>query len=248
MNEIALVTGANKSIGFEVAKGLARAGCTVLVGARNTEAGERAAAELRAQNLDARAIEVDLDRVETAQAAAARIEREFERLDILVNNAAISLGGSKEPEKRDGPPSKASLKALELLFRTNFIGTVAVTQAMLPLLRRSPSARIVNVSSDLGSISGYADPAWKYQFVKVLGYSASKAALNMFTAQLANELRAEGIKVNSTNPGFTATDLNNHAGPQTVEEGAAETIRIALLRNADSPTAGFFETAGPLQW
>ncbi len=245
--EIALVTGANKSIGFEVAKGLARAGCTVLLGARNMEAGERAAAELRGLQLDARAIEIDLDRESTAEAAAARIESEFGRLDILVNNAGINMGNHKDAAKKDGPPSTASLQALALIMKTNFIGTVAVTQAMLPLLRRSPRARIVNVSSDLGSITGYADPAWKYQFVKVLGYSASKAALNMFTAQLSSELRKEGIKVNSSNPGYTATDFNNHSGPQTVEQGAAETIRLAL-DGPDGPTGGFFETAGALRW
>ena len=246
-SDLALVTGANKSIGFEVSKELARAGCTVLMGARNMEAGERAAAELRAQNLDVRAIRIDLNQEETARAAAARIESEFGRLDILVNNAGITLGVHGPVNKGDDAPSRASLEALDLTMRTNFIGTVAVTQAMLPLLRRSPHARIVNVSSDLGSITGYADPTWKYQFVKLLGYSASKAALNMFTAQLASELREAGIKVNSSNPGYTATDFNNHSGPQTVEQGAAETVRLALL-GPDGPTGGFYETAGALRW
>ncbi len=135
--------------------------------------------------------------------------------------------------------------------KTNFIGTLAVTQAMVPLLRHAArengSANIVNVSSDLGSITGNADPNWKYAKVKFLGYSASKAALNMLTAQLAMELREEGIKVNSSNPGYTKTDFNNHHGTQTVEEGAAETIRLALQTD-DGHTGGFFETEGPLPW
>ena len=243
--KIALVTGANKSIGYEVVKGLARAGCTVYLGARKPEAGREAAGKLREENLTVHPIELDLLNRETIQAAAKRIEAEHGRLDILVNNAGIA------ENKVDGPPSKAAVDAIERILQTNFLGTLVVTQAMLPLLRKAASeggdAHIVNVSSDLGSITGNADPNWKYAKIKFLGYSASKAALNMLTAQLAMELREEGIKVNSSNPGYTATDFNNHSGPQTVEQGAAETIRLAL-DGPDGPTGGYFETAGSLPW
>jgi NAD(P)-dependent dehydrogenase (short-subunit alcohol dehydrogenase family) len=130
---------------------------------------------------------------------------------------------------------------------TNFFGTLAVTQAMLPLLRKATAGRVVNVSSGLGSLAWNADPNWEYAPVKLLGYNASKAAMNMLTVQLAYELRGTAIKVNSSNPGYTATDLNGHRGHQTVEEGAAETVRLALLPAA-GPTGGFFETTGPDPW
>ncbi len=254
MNEakqrVALVTGANKSIGFQVAKELAREGCTVYLGARKLQAGKEAADRLAAENLKVHPIELDLLNQETIDAAAARIEKEQGRLDILVNNAGI-IYDPRVTDKPDGAPSKTSLEAVETTMKTNFFGTLAVTQAMLPLLRHAASEKrgtnIVNVSSDLGSITGNADPNWKYSKVKFLGYSASKAALNMLTAQLAVELREEGIKVNSSNPGFTKTDFNNHQGTLTVEEGAAETIRLALA-SEDGATGGYFETAGPLPW
>jgi NAD(P)-dependent dehydrogenase (short-subunit alcohol dehydrogenase family) len=130
---------------------------------------------------------------------------------------------------------------------TNFFGTLAVTQAMLPLLRKSAAARIVNVSSGLGSLKWNADPNWEYAQVKLLGYNASKAAMNMLTVKLAYELSGTMIKVNASNPGYTATDLNGHRGHQTVAQGAAETVRLALLP-ADGPTGGFFETSGPDPW
>lgn len=254
MNEtkqrVALVTGANKSIGLQVARELAREGCTVYLGARKLEAGKEAADRLGAENLQVHPIELDLLNQKTIDTAAARIEKEQGRLDILINNAGI-IYDPRVTSRPDGSPSKTSVEAVETTMKTNFLGTLAVTQAMLPLLRRAASekggANIVNVSSDLGSITGNADPDWKYAKVKFLGYSASKAALNMLTAQLAVELREEGIKVNSSNPGYTKTDFNNHTGTQTVEEGAAETIRLAL-QTGNGPTGGYFETAGSLPW
>ena len=131
--------------------------------------------------------------------------------------------------------------------RVNFLGAIAVTQAMLPNLREAASARIVNVSSGLGSLTMHGDPNWRFASAKPIGYCASKAALNMFTVQLAYELRETAIKVNSANPGFTATDLNGHSGTQTVAEGAAEIIWLALLL-ADGPTGGFFDSSGPNPW
>ncbi len=238
--KIALVTGANKGIGFEVSRQLAKAGCVVLLGSRDASRGQQAADKLRAENLDVRAIELDVTRPESIDASAAAISSEFGRLDILVNNAGIA-------DQSDGPPSVAKLEAVERIMKTNFFGAISVTQALLPLLKKSAAGRIVNVSSELGSLTSNSDPNWKYAFAKFLGYCSSKAALNMLTVQLAYELRDTPIKVNSANPGYTATDLNNNSGHQTIEEGAAETIRLSLLPD-DGPTGGFFETSGPDPW
>jgi NAD(P)-dependent dehydrogenase (short-subunit alcohol dehydrogenase family) len=238
-NRIALVTGANKGIGLEVARGIAKSGYVVLLGARNPTTGGEAADTLAREGLDARFVELDVTRRETISAAAARVAAEFGKLDVLVNNAGIA-------DPHDGPPSRASVDAIERVLRTNFLGAVAVAQAVLPLLRKSKAGRIVNVSSELGSISRQGDPGWKYVPVKVLGYCASKAALNLFTVQLAFELRDQGIAVNSVNPGFTATDLNAHRGQQTVEEGAAEIVRVALQEHG--PTGKFLETGGEPAW
>ena len=239
-SRIALVTGANKGIGFEIARQLGRAGCTVMLGARNAELGRKAAAELSEEEIDVRFVELDVAREGTAHDAAATIASEFGQLDILVNNAGIV-------DRSDGPPSTTKVEAVERTLRTNFLGALAVTQALLPLLRKSSAGRIVNVSSGLGSLEYNAD--WESEFanVKYLGYSASKAALNMLTVQLAFELRETRIKVNSADPGFTATDLNQHRGYQTVEQGAAEAVRLALLPE-DGPTGGFFSSTGRNPW
>ena len=239
-DRIALVTGANKGIGLEIARQLARRGMTVYVGARDGGRGTAAAEQLQGEGLAARFVEVDVLREETIRAAAATIEAAHGRLDVLVNNAGIA-------DRGDGPPSRADLDAVRRTLLTNFVGPAAVAQAMLPLLRRSPAGRIVNVSSGLGSLAQNADPRWAYAPVKFLGYSASKAALNMLTVQLAFELTDTPIKVNSADPGYTATDLNDHRGTQTVEEGAAEAVRLALLPD-DGPTGGYFSSSGPVPW
>ncbi len=237
---IALVTGANKGIGFEVTRRLAMAGMTVVLGARNAGLGEAAAIRLRAENLDVRFIELDVVRRATIESAAATILADFGRLDVLVNNAGIN-------DPADGQPGVVELDTVRHVMETNFFGTLAVTQAMLPLLRKGPAGRIVNVSSGLGSLTWNADPNWVYAPVKLLGYNTSKAAMNMLTVQLAYELRDTAIKVNSANPGYTATDLNGHRGHQTVEQGSAETVRLALL-SPGGPTGGFFETTGTDPW
>ena len=236
---VALVTGANKGIGFEVARAMAKSGYLVLLGARNPTTGREAADALTREQLDVRFVELDVTRIETISAAAARFDAELGTLDVLVNNAGIA-------DPHDGTPSRVSVDVIERVLRTNFLGAVATSQAMLPLLRRSDAGRIVNVSSDLGSITRHGDPAWNDSQVKVLGYCASKAALNMFTVQLAFELKDQGIAVNSVNPGFTATDLNGHRGQQTVEEGAAEIVRVALQEHG--PSGKFLETGGELIW
>ena len=238
--KVALITGANKGIGFEVSRQLGRAGYTVLLGARNLDLGQKAADVLKSESLDVQAIELDITNASTIEAAAKTISAEFHKLDVLVNNAGIVV-------PNDGLPSALSVDAVEATFKTNFLGPIAVTQAMLPLLREAPEARIVNVSSGLGSITQNSDPSWPYAQVKYLGYNGSKAALNMFTVHLAWELRDTKIKVNSADPGYTATDLNQNRGHQTIEEGAAETVRLALLPS-DGPTGGFFDNAGSVPW
>ena len=240
VKKTALVTGANKGIGFEVTRQLAAARCTVLLGARNKALGEEAVATLKSEGGQVHYLSLDLDDPGTIAAAARDIEADFGHLDILVNNAGIVGQG-------DGLPSSSSLDAIERAFRVNFLGTVAVTQAMLPLLRKAPSASIVNVSSGLGSLTKSGDRAGSYAAAKYLGYVASKAALNMLTVQLAWELRDTRIIVNSADPGFTATDLNQHRGTQSIPEGSAEIIRLALL--PDDGVSGTFSNAqGVVPW
>ncbi|MGF6774343.1 NAD(P)-dependent dehydrogenase (short-subunit alcohol dehydrogenase family) [Paraburkholderia sp. GAS199] len=237
---IALVSGANKGIGLEVTRALAKAGLRVLLGARDAGRGEAAAAQVREEGLDVQFIALDLTDTASVAAAAARIGADHERLDVLVNNAGIV-------DPADGPVSTAGIDAVRRIMETNFFGTLALTQALLPWLRRSNDARIVNVSSGLGSLTWNSDPDWEFAQVKLLGYNASKAALNMLTVHLAYELRETSIKVNAANPGFTATDLNGHRGTQTIEQGAAEAIRLALLP-ADGPSGGFFSAEGVNPW
>jgi NAD(P)-dependent dehydrogenase (short-subunit alcohol dehydrogenase family) len=238
--KIALVTGANKGIGRAIAGQLAKTGMTVLLGARNAAAGEEAAAELRKENLEVHFIPLDLVQPTTIEAAAASIASRFQRLDVLVNNAAIV-------DPADGPPGTANLNSVKRILDTNFHGTLAVTQAMLPLLRKAEQARIVNLSSGLGSLQMNSDPHWGFANFKFIGYCTSKAALNMLTVQLAYELRDTGIKVNAVSPGFVDTDMNQHQGTLTVEEGAAEPVRLALLP-AEGPTGGFFGDGGRYPW
>ena len=238
--KIALITGANKGIGFEVARQFGAQGVTVFLGARDRYLGRVAEEKLKANGADACFIELDVTKPETISRAAEQLRAEHGRLDILVNNAGVHGAG-------DGPPSIVDPDAVRQALEVNFFGVLAVTQAMLPLVRQSPSGRIVMVSSGLGSLTLNGDPDWQFAAVKRLGYNGSKAILNMLTVQLAWELRDTPIKVNTVNPGFTATDLNGYRGIQTVEEGAAETVRQALISD-DAPTGGFFETGGVVPW
>ena len=239
-SRIALITGANKGIGLEIARQLGKADHRVLLGARDASLGEAAASVLKTEGIDVCFIHIDLSKPATIRGAAVTIDADYGRLDVLVNNAGIA-------DRADGPPSKTSIDAVRRIFDTNFFGTLAVTQAMLPLLRKSSSGRIVNVSSGLGSLGHNGDPSWEFAQAKFLGYNSSKAALNMLTVQLAAELQDAGIKVNSADPGFTATDLNAHRGRQTIPEGAAAAVRLALLPD-DGPTGGFFSASNTEPW
>ncbi|MBO0797872.1 MAG: SDR family oxidoreductase [Blastocatellia bacterium] len=247
-NPVALVTGANKGIGLQIAKDLAARGFTVLVGSRNLEHGERAAKSVGA---NAHALQLDVTNQASIAASAERIRNEFGRLDVLVNNAAISHAGkpgrSLEEMVKSGLASVASLDEVRAVFETNVFGVIAVTQAMLPLLREAPAGRIVNVSSSLGSLTMNADPTSPYRAMFGVTYSASKTALNAITLAFALELESTGIKVNAACPGYTATDLNNFEGTRTVEQAAREPVRLALL-DAKGPTGTFSNEDGPLPW
>lgn len=246
---VALVTGANQGIGLQIAKDLVAHGFTVLLGSRNFQRGEAAAKQI---GPDARALQLDVTNPSSITAAAERIRKELGRLDVLVNNAAIS-NTSKLPDmsvqqySKLTRPSNVSLDEMRAVWDTNVFGVLAVTQAMLPLLREAPAARIVNVSSGVGSLTRNSDPAYTYRSIFGPVYPASKTALNAITLAMAIELESTAIKVNAACPGYTKTNLNNYTGTRTVEEGAREPVRLALL-DASGPTGTFSNDEGPLPW
>ena len=242
---VALVTGANQGIGLQIAKDLAVGGMTVLVGSRNLEHGEAAA---RKVGLGAFALQLDVTDQTSITSAAERVRNEFGRLDVLIQNAAISNtkkqpGQSVEEYAKSTRPSNAALDEMRAVWDTNVFGVLAVYQAMLPLLRKTPGSRIVNVSSGVGSLTTNSDPAFPYRAIFGPVYPASKTALNALTVAMAIELEPEGIKVNAVSPGFTRTNLNGYAGTETVEEGAREAVRLALL-GSDGPTGTFTRWKG----
>jgi NAD(P)-dependent dehydrogenase (short-subunit alcohol dehydrogenase family) len=236
---VALVTGANQGVGFQVAKELVANGHIVLVGSRNLERGETAA-----QKIGSGAIAIQLDVTDRASIAAAakRIRTEIGRLDLLVNNAGISnttKGDMSLAEYgRVSQASNASLDEIRAVWETNVFGALAVYQAMLPLLRESSDARIVNVSSGVGSLTANADPSYPYHAHFGPIYPASKAALNAITLAIMVELESTDIKVNLVSPAFTSTNLNGYEGTETVEDGSREVVRVALL-GSDGPTGTF---------
>ena len=230
---IALVTGANKGIGLAIARQLGEQGFAVWLGARDPDRGEAAAAGLREHGLDAQALTLDVTSADGVASAAARLEAEAHGLDILVNNAGISVGGPPPPVTEE------SVDDVRAMLEVNTLGPLRVTQAFLPLLRRSAAPRVVMMSSGLGSISDTADMASLIWDVGAAGYSASKAALNMLTIKLAKALLIDRIKVNAADPGYTATDLNGQSGTRTVEEAARIAVELATLGPL-GPTGGFF--------
>ena len=238
-NRIALVTGANQGVGLQVAKELVANGLTVLIGSRSFVRGEAAAREIGSGAI---AIQLDVTDRASVAAAAERIREEFHRLDLLVNNAALSntrKGSlSLEDYARITLASNASLDEIHAVWETNVFGVLAVYQAMLPLLRESSDARIVNVSSGVGSLAMNADAAYPYRAFFGPVYPASKAALNAMTLAMMVELESTGIKVNLVSPGFTKTNLNGYAGTESVEDGSREVVRVALL-GQDGPTGTF---------
>ncbi len=240
--KVALITGANKGLGFEMARQLAQARVSVILGARDPERGEAAAAKLRAEGLDAHFFKLDVTNPDDHHSAAAFLEQKFGRLDLLINNAGVSLEGLG-----GGKASSTTPDVLRRTFETNFFAPVALTQTLLPLLRKSSAGRIVNMSSILGSQTLHADPASPIYNFKSLAYDSSKAALNSFTIHLAQELRDTKIKVNSAHPGWVKTDMGTDAAPLEISEGAKTGVALALLPD-DGPTGGYFHLGKPLPW
>jgi NAD(P)-dependent dehydrogenase (short-subunit alcohol dehydrogenase family) len=236
---IALVTGANKGIGLEIARQMAKAGTFVLMGARDAGRGVAAVDQLAAEGLDVAFISIAVDDLASVTAAAAKIEVEHGHLDILVNNAGVA-------PKKDGAASAASLDAVRHAFETNFFGTLIVTQAMLPLLRKSEAARIINLSSGLGSLALNGDASNPFYDVRLLGYNASKAALNMLTVSLNAELSGTSVTAVSVCPGLTNTELSGNLGWSTAE-GAAAPAKYALMTNGEA-AGRFVDLQGEVPW
>jgi NAD(P)-dependent dehydrogenase (short-subunit alcohol dehydrogenase family) len=238
-DKTALVTGANKSIGYETARRLGEAGYRVWLGSRDRERGEAAAAELRQKGHDVRVLEIDVASDASVEAAATRVLQEDGRLDVLVNNAGV-LGSMLAP-------SEEPITIIKDVYEVNVFGPIRTTQAFLPLLKAAPRANVVMVSSGLGSLGGLTDPASEFYSINILGYNSSKTALNAATVAFSKELAAAGIKVNSADPGYTATDFNGHSGYRTVGQAAEIIVRLATL-DENGPTGGYFYDEGPLPW
>jgi len=239
--KIALVTGANKGIGYEIAAQLGALGWTVGVGARDTPRREGAVAQLREAGVDAFGVPLDVTDDQSVSAAARLLEERYGRLDALVNNAGITGGGPQQPTTVD-------LAIIRTVVETNVIGVIRVTNAMLPLLRRSASPRIVNMSSSVGSLTRQSGPDRETTTGPVaVAYSPSKTFLNAVTIQYVRELAGTGILINAACPGYVATDLNGFRGVRTPAQGAATAVRLATLPDG-GPTGGFFEDDGVIPW
>jgi NAD(P)-dependent dehydrogenase (short-subunit alcohol dehydrogenase family) len=235
---LALITGANKGIGFEAARQLAALGIRVLIGSRDSKRGQEAVIALKQQGIVAQALAIDVTDAVSIK-AAAQIVQEFGQLDILVNNAGIGLDRFV--------PSEVDIAHVREVMDTNLFGAIATTQAFMPLLRKSAAARIVNVSSMMGSLFHLADPQWVGHQMLYTSYSISKAALNAFTAVLSAELLGSPIKVNSVEPGYTATDMTKGNGFQTVEQAAKVIVKYATIDDA-GPSGGYFDINGRIAW
>jgi NAD(P)-dependent dehydrogenase (short-subunit alcohol dehydrogenase family) len=240
--KVALVTGASVGLGRAIAEMLAGEGCRLAMVARREDRLAKAADEIAMLGHERPlVIAADITQRDAAERIRGEVLAAFGRLDILVNNAGIVA-------EDDGPPSSASLAAVRHIFDTNFFGLLAVTQAMLPLLRKAPAARIVNLSSALGSMAVNGDPSSPFYPSRLIGYNASKAAVNMLTVQLSEELRDTDILVNAVSPGFAQTDLTGGRGRVTAAEAAIAPVRYALLETQDAVTGGFVSVSGTIAW
>jgi NAD(P)-dependent dehydrogenase (short-subunit alcohol dehydrogenase family) len=238
-----LITGANKGLGLEMAMRLGEQGIAVVLGGRKVSAVEKAANDLREKGIDAHALELDVGRDEHVARLADDLAKRFGRLDILINNAGVHLDGFWVGNST----TSGSAKVLRETFETNFFGVVAVTRALVPLLKKSPAGRIVNMSSIMGSLTMHADPSSPIAAGKPFAYDASKTALNAFTVHLAADLAPSGIKVNSAHPGWVKTELGTSDAPMAIDEGAKTGVVLALLPD-DGPTGGFFHAGERLPW
>jgi NAD(P)-dependent dehydrogenase (short-subunit alcohol dehydrogenase family) len=241
--KVALITGANKGLGLETARQLGKLGYTVLIGSRDPLKGEVAARLMRNEGIDVRVVKLDVNRQADIDAAAAMVESEFGKLDVLVNNAGVMI----EKGWTKNTTSETTLENLRATFEANLFAVVAVTKALLPALKKADAARIVNVSSILGSVSLQATKGSPTYSTKLFAYNASKAALNVYTISLAHELRNTKIKVNSAHPGWVKTDLGGSAAPMNVADGAKTEVELATL-GEDGPSGGFFHMGEEIPW
>jgi NAD(P)-dependent dehydrogenase (short-subunit alcohol dehydrogenase family) len=239
--KVALVTGANKGIGFEISRQLGRHGFTVILAARDQKKVADAAARLQGDGLDAHGVVLDVTNPASAEAAARWLDERYGRLDVLVNNAGVShefATGTK--------PSQLTMETLRATYDTNFFGVFAVIQHMLPLLRKSASPRIINQSSTLGSLGTLSDPETPFYGVNLLAYNSSKSALNGLTLAFAKELAGARVSVNSVCPGWVKTDMGTDAAPRTVEQGAAIAVKLATMD--EPPTGKYLDDRGEIRW
>lgn len=242
--KIAFITGANRGIGFQTALELGEKGVTVILGARDKAKGEEAVKKLKAQGIDAVECVFDINQFADHKNVYDFIEKKYGVLDILVNNAGVLL---EKVDAVGNHTSKTSQDTLRKTFDSNFFNLIALTQTLLPLIRKSPAGRIVNLSSILGSLTLHADPDSPIHGFKSIAYDASKAALNAFTIHLADELKGTKIKVNSAHPGWVKTDMGGPDAPMELEDGAKTSVRLALLPD-NGPTGGFFHMEDRLPW
>jgi NAD(P)-dependent dehydrogenase (short-subunit alcohol dehydrogenase family) len=246
--KVAFITGANRGLGLETARELGKLGIVVVLGSRESEKGEAAAGKLRDEGITAESLGFDVTKSQDHQKAYDYFAEKYGRLDILVNNAGVLK--ESQVSTTDSAPnltSAVSPKILRETFETNFFAPVALTQKLLPLIRKGPAGRIVNVSSILGSLTLHSDPNSPIYEFKTFAYDASKAALNAFTVHLAHELRDNKIKVNSAHPGWVKTEMGGPNAPMEVSEGGKTSAQLATLAN-DGPSGGFFHLGQPLPW
>ncbi len=237
--KVALVTGANKGLGFATAKLLGKSDYFVMIGARDEERGYEAELRLKSEMIKAEFVLLDVTDGEHISSAVARVSQEFGKLDVLVNNAGIGI--------QHGPPGTMDIGDLRETMETNFFGPFAVTKAFLPLLRNAQAGRVVNVSTSLASLFSLQDPQWHLFGLDSTAYSISKTALNSLTALFAKELRGTEIKINSVDPGYVITDLTGNKGLKTPEQAAMLVVKYATLEK-DGPTGGFFDENGSKPW
>lgn len=245
--KVAFITGANKGIGLETARGLGKLGVAVVIGSRDEARGRAAADKLRSEGIESvEAVRFDVTRPEDRNEVARHLEGHYGRLDVLVNNAAVELEGTDFGSSRN-TTSTVTPEILRQTFETNFFAVVALTQTLLPLIRKASAGRIVNVSSVLGSLGLHSDPSSVIYDTKPFAYDGSKTALNAFTVHLAHELRGTNIKVNSAHPGWVRTELGGSAAPLDLAEGGKTSVQLATLPD-DGPTGGYFHLGEPLPW
>ncbi len=241
--KVAFITGGNRGLGFETARQLGKQGIRVVIGSRDLEKGKAAAEKLKVEGVKAEAVRFDITKAADYKEVYKYLDRHYGRLDILINNAGIS----RENFMSGNKTSSTSAEVLHETFDTNFFGAVQLTQTLLPLIRKAPAGRIVNLSSILGSLALHADPQSPIYDAKAFAYDASKAALNAFTVHLAHELRDTKIKVNSAHPGWVKTDMGTDAAPMEIPDGAKTSVKLATLPD-DGPTGAYIHLDQTLPW